>query len=151
MDSLCFSVYNIYHISHGSNDGIVWSLSSSSNSLIDAIQNGANQAEDLTSIEVDSSGNVIVGGWTYGDYFSQNQRGKDLLLTKYDSDLSFIWGWQYRENDLINDLSIDIFDDIWIGGETKSSLFSSHQGDRDGFIPKIKSEGSLMFGGQSEF
>jgi len=46
----------------------------------------------LTSIEVDSSGNVIVGGWTYGDYFSQNQRGKDLLLTKYDSDLSFIWG-----------------------------------------------------------
>ena len=43
------------------------------------------------------------------------------------------------------------FDDSWIGGETESSLFSSNQEDEAGFIAKIKSEGSLLFGRQSEF
>ena len=56
------------------------SLNLSSNSLINAIQNGTNLAEELTSIEVDPSGDIIIGGYTYGDWFDQNQRGKDLLL-----------------------------------------------------------------------
>jgi len=151
MDSLCFSDQEFYSTSHGLNDKR--SLNSSSNSLIDGIQNATKQAEELTSIEVDSNGDVVVGGWTYGDWFSQNQGGKDLLLMKYDCDLNLIWGWQYGKNDhdLINDLSIDIFDDIWIGGRTKSCLFSSNQGNQDGFITKIKSEGSLLFERQSEF
>jgi len=128
--SLCFSDQDLYSTSHGSNDGTVGSLNSSSNSLINAIQNGTNQAEELTSIEIDSNGNVIIGGWTYGDWFSQNQGGKDLLVIKYDSYLNLIWGWQYGGNDhaLINDVSFDLFGDIWIGGETESSLFSSNQG-----------------------
>ena len=115
------------------------------------IQNGTNQAEELTSIEIDSIGDVMVGGWTYGAWFGLNQGGKDLLLMKYDSDLNLIWGWQYggNDHDLINDLSIDIFDDIWIGGGTESSLFLSNQGNQDGPIAKIKSDGSLMFGRQS--
>ena len=79
---------SLYSTSHGSNDGTVGSLNSSSNSLNDAIQNGTNQAEELTSIEVDSNGDVIVGGYTYGDWFYQNQGGKDLLLMKYDSNLN---------------------------------------------------------------
>jgi len=34
------------------------------------VQNGTNQAEELASIEVDSNGDVVVGGRTYGDWFS---------------------------------------------------------------------------------
>jgi len=144
---------SFYSSSNGQYDVILGKMNLTTFNITKTVQNGTNQAEELTSIEVDSSGNVVVGGWTYGDWFGQNKGGKDLLLMKYDSDLNLIWGWQYGKNDhdLINDLSIDLFDDIWIGGETESSLFSSNQGDEDGFIAKIKSEGSLIFGRQSEF
>ena len=75
---------------------------------------------------MDSSGIVIVGGWTYGAWFDQDRGGKDLSLMKYDSDLNLIWGWQYRENDLISDQSTFLMLHVF-GLEEKQNQVYFHQ------------------------
>jgi len=130
---------SLYSTSFGQNDMVVGCLNQSELSLTNSIQNGTFQGESAYSIAFDTLGNIFVGGYTYGDWFDQNQGGKDLLLMKYDSDLNLIWGWQFGGNkqDVIYGIAPNLINEVWIGGESDSnSLFEPSDESGDNFIAK---------------
>ena len=57
-----FSDGSLYSTSNGQYDIILGKMNLTTFNITKTVQNGTNQAEELTSIEVDSSGDVIVGG-----------------------------------------------------------------------------------------
>ena len=151
--SLLISDGSLYGPTNGQYDIIIGSLNSTNMSVIAMIQNGTTRVEVINDMDVDVNGDVIVGGYTYGDWFDQNQGGSDVFLIKYDQDLSFIWGYQLGGDSYENIYSIDtdIFGDIWIGGDSSSSiLYSSIAGPPDSFIAKYSSNGELFFGNHED-
>lgn len=117
------------------------------------------------SIEVDSSGSIYVGGITTssfgisnGNIHQSNYGGVyDGFLLKLTPNGNRTWCTYYGGNnsDFVTDISIDINQNIYISGNTKStngisspnSHMSSYGGGQyDGFIAKFRSNGTRLWG-----
>lgn len=130
---------------------------------------GANVNEDSKSIEVDSAGNVYIGGsFVYADFdpdpntsfelFSTNGGSSpDGFLLKLDTDGNFVWVKTFGSTGIVDvvDMEFDTNEDILIGGRFRNtvdldpnagtSTFTSNGGD-DLFMAKLSSDGDYIWG-----
>jgi hypothetical protein len=89
-------------------------------------QFGTKQGEDYiwdvgqSDLILDGTGNLLVVGYTEGDFGSTNQGGADVYIAKFDVDGNPIDAWQFGSS--VDDYGVDAAigpdGDLWIGGST---------------------------------
>ncbi|MEO5674846.1 MAG: T9SS type A sorting domain-containing protein [Chitinophagales bacterium] len=138
------------------------------------------EQKDLTDeIAVDLNNNAVVTGRTRssasvataGSYQSTNAGGLDIPLLKWDPSGNLLFGTYYGgdKNEIGFCITVDPFNQIWIGGHTFSTSGIATPGalqtvfgggnsdDFDGVLAKWSNDGSLLYGtylggvGQDEF
>jgi len=136
------------------------------------VSHAAKLSERVTSIEIDSIGNIYVGENTNGNLGDINSGYGDIFLVKYDSSGNFLWVNQLgsnaetedgynleidaaKENDLAFGITIDSSDNIYIGGITFGNLGGINGGEQesvgsegktaDAFIVKFDSSGNYLW------
>jgi hypothetical protein len=117
---------------------------------IDWIQQFGTNNDDWTSdVGVDSSGNVIVTGSTYGALPGQISYGEaDAFVRKYRADGSQIWTHQFggTDWDYGDYLAIDQSDNVIVAGQTYNSLpGQTLQGTTDVYVGKYDAQGTLLW------
>ena len=106
---------------------------------------GKDKQDEGHCIELDSSGNIYVAGFTN---FSSSKK-QDMLLIKYNSAGEELWNftWGGNGDDVCNDIGIDSINNIYLAGSTNSY----GGGGMDAVLLKINSSGDLewyrTFGG----
>lgn len=94
---------------------------------------GGAAGDILTAIDVDSSGNVYVAGYTY----SQGAGSEDIFLAKFDSSGNIQWQKVYGSSlsEVASDIKIDSSGNVYVAG-TSSGRFA---------IIKFNSSGALQW------
>tara|TARA_B100000749_G_scaffold280894_1_gene280458 strand:+ start:5926 stop:9327 length:3402 start_codon:yes stop_codon:yes gene_type:complete len=119
------------------------------------------------SMQLDGSGNIYLGGYTYGDLGEANAGGADAYVAKLDStgalDTSYgggdgiahlgnvTVGAAANSQQYPNKIALDGSGNIYITGPTSGNLGETAGGGDDIFIAKLDSNGALdtSFGGGS--
>lgn len=155
--------------SGGGVDAFILKLSANGQQLLWATYFGGSGDDRATSVAVDPSGNIVVGGWTQSSNFpvnaSQTTFGgvRDGFLLKFNSlgVLQFSTFLGGSDSDAVNAVAVDSRGVIYAAGESKSSDFptsnayqSINAGGSDAFLVSYQSTGaviySTLFGGGSE-
>lgn len=121
-----------------------------------------------TSLAIDSSGNVVVGGYTYANRLTlgsttlSNKGSTDAFLAKLSSSGNFLWAqsWGGTGADYIQELAIDGSGTIVVAGEftgsvdfnpAKGTTTRTSAGGLDGYVARYTSVGAFSsvatFGG----
>ena len=118
---------------------------------------GAKETASGVDITVDSSDNVIIVGQVEGDLGNQgiHSGARDTFVAKFNNDGAPQWTQQIGAsvNDDAYGVSVDSTGNIYVVGQTQGqistgSINTSAIGDRDGFLLKISSDGTLSDAGQ---
>lgn len=121
---------------------------------------GANASSiDYTkSIDIDSSGSVLVAGYTGGSLGEQNAGDIDAFLFKLTSsgtlDTSFSGGGLLQlgsvtigtgasVGDQVKAIKVDSAGNMYLAGETSGALGEANSGNLDAFVIKLNSSGAL--------
>lgn len=107
---------------------------------------------DVTSegVATDSSGNVIITGWTDSAYAGNTLTGtRDVLISKYDSSGTVLWNKQLgvaSEDTIGQAVATDSFGNIFVSGYTTGGLDGNTlKGSEDFFVTKYSSSGLLQW------
>ena len=126
---------DIITIKYDSNGNIIWSQ---------RFNGAANMRDEPVKIILDNNGDVIVGGR------SGNIHDDDFLVIKYNSVTGVpVWGspitWasQYANDDRVNDIAVDAFNNIFVGGFAQRNSGISPQ---DAILLKYASDGTYLNG-----
>ena len=123
---------------------------------------GGSKDEHIEECLVDHHGNIIISGGAASDGIATNgayqeTRGgsTDFFIAKYRSDGTLVWATYYGgdSSDYAFTMAIDPFDNIYVGGETKSTngvaspgaYQTSKWGDYDALLLKLDSTGSRLW------
>ena len=100
---------------------------------------GKKNQEEGINLELDSSGNIYVAGFTN---FSLSKK-QDILLIKYNTEGEEQWNftWGGNGDDVCNDIGIDSNDNIYLAGSTDSSGI----GNLDQVLLKVNPSGDLKW------
>ena len=100
------------------------------------------------SLAVDSSNNLILGGYTLGDLGGSNAgEGPDLWTAKFDNDGNELWRIQFgtSEFDELIGVATDREDNIFMTGWTIGDLGGSNAGLYDAWIAKYDRDGNQLW------
>lgn len=107
---------------------------------------GTGQDEGATRMVADSFGSVYLGGYTQGDLYAETNNGSwDGFLVKYSSAGDRLWTELLGtvSSDLIECVSIDSSDNIYVAGHTEGTLDAGgKQLGWDAFVAKYDSTGA---------
>jgi hypothetical protein len=109
-------------------------------------QTGTTGSDEGKHLGIDSSGNILVGGWTSGDLGNTNQGSTDIVVMQLDRAGTLQWTFQTGTEgvDYIKGLAIGTFN-IILGGTTTSAWHGScNRGGEDLFIMELDSDGSSV-------
>lgn len=109
-------------------------------------QTGTTGSDEGKHLGIDSSGNILVGGWTNGDLGNTNQGSADIFVMQLNSAGTQQWTFQTgtEGTDYIKGLAIGTFN-IILGGTTTSAWHGScNRGGEDLFIMELDSDGSSV-------
>ena len=132
----------------GSYDGFVAKYSTAG-TLAWVKQFGTNSEDYSAAAKTDSSGNIYVTGWTYGQFTGNTALGGyDTFIAKYNTSGTQLWVKQFgtTSNDYANGLSIDTLGNIYISGWTEYGSFPNYtnQGYEDSFIALFDTNGNQL-------
>ena len=111
-------------------------------------QFGSVLSDSATAVKVDSSGNVIVAGQTYGDFSGSNAGNSDVFVAKFTSAGVLEWKQQRGGTGTENTWALDIDDsnNIYVTGDTDGDLDSKTSfGGTDMFLMKFASDGTWSY------
>jgi hypothetical protein len=165
-----FPTKNAANSTYGGNGDLFISKIDSKGVLQWSSYHGGNDREELREILFDSKGNILISGSTWSSDFptingiNNTMNGnEDIFLSKFADDGSLLWSTVLggSEWDGVYSTLLDSHENVLIVGETYSSDFPTkdglneiYGGNRDLFITKLTSEGSLLwstyFGGSEE-
>jgi hypothetical protein len=111
-------------------------------------QVGTTGDDKATSIVMDSSGNIVVGGQTAAELVSGERAGDvDVFVRKYTPTGTMLWTHQYgsADEDLGTGVSTDGNDDVYIAGRTEGDFETEANHDpyeetQDVFLAKLAGE-----------
>jgi len=141
---------------NGEADGFVAKLNPSGSTLLFSTYLGGSQDDSISSIVLDSSSNIIMGGstessdfpTTTGAYDTSHNGNFDSFVGKLDSSGSSLLFSTYlggSQEDAISDIVLDSSSNIIVTGYTHSPRFpttpgtydTSHNGKSDAFVAKL--------------
>jgi hypothetical protein len=105
-------------------------------------------ANDLgIGVSADGMGNVYVAGRTEGSLGGTNAGGTDAFVAKYDAGGDVQWTMQLgtSEYDSGESVAVDSLDNVYIGGNTLSSLGGPNAGYHDAFVAKFNAAGARQW------
>ena len=112
-------------------------------------QMGSEGSDQVADLAQDASGDLYVGGYTYGAFDVPNAGYKDVFLRKYDSSGILAWTRQLggNENDTVQDLATDGSGNIYVAGRSSSYKLDGVylNGSEDAFLAKYDSAGDLLW------
>ena len=151
----------------GSWDAFIAKINAAGSAILWATYLGGSSEDRSSSIDRDSSGNLVVAGSTYSTTFpgvtgssiqSTLAGTRDAFVTKLNSDASAIlWstylGGSNDETVPLSGIGLDASGNVYVGGFTLSTTFPgvtgssfqpAHGGAYDGFLAKINAAGSAI-------
>jgi len=150
----------------GSLDAFVAGVDSNTHELIFATYLGGSGDDSATTISVDNSGRIVVGGNTSStdfpttpDSLASSFKGvTDMFVARLEEDGSTLVYSTYlggTGSDTLRDLQIDHADNLYLTGYTQSSDLPTTPGafksehwashEEDGFVAKLDHEGALLY------
>ena len=114
------------------------------------MQTGTETDDDLYAVQIDSSGNIIAGGFTWGSFppHTNNGASRDILVLQLDTSGSTQWKFQTgsTSNEILWDLKVDASDDIVLAGWTEGQLDSvANAGQSDIYVMKLSNAGATQW------
>lgn len=110
------------------------------------VQQGTDTTDSINGITLDSSGNVILAGYTSGSLGGSNAGSSDLLIMKYDPDGTLLWTQQNGSDgtELPRAIARDSADRLFLTGYSYGNLDgeSNPDEDRRSFISRYSSAGA---------
>ncbi|MEM7455864.1 MAG: SBBP repeat-containing protein [Planctomycetota bacterium] len=111
---------------------------------------GSSSIDYSRAAGVDSSGNVIVGGLTYGNMFPGSYNGgpRDPFVAKCDADGNVLWVVQdgTSSDDDIEGVAADSSDNVIAVGETDGDLGGgTNAGAKDAYVQKYDPDGNIVW------
>jgi hypothetical protein len=107
-------------------------------------QAGTRRSEIVSQVAIDTAGNVVVAGDTYGSLAGPKKGFVDAFVIKYASDGTEQWRRQLGTTgqDGAAGIATDAAGDIVVAGWTAGSLGGPNEGNLDAFIVKYASDGT---------
>lgn len=103
--------------------------------------------DQANGVAVAADGSVFVAGGTGGDLHGNTNAGggSDIFVTKFDADGNRLWTRLYGDSlyDIANDIEIDEFGNLYIGGVTAGTGGQGATGDA--FVAKLDSNGEWLW------
>ncbi len=119
----------------------------SAGNLLWTRQFGTPGLDSCGAITTDSAGNVYINGATWGDLGGPNQGGQDAYVAKFDSAGNLLWTRQLGTAafDSGSAVATDGSGSVYISGGTDGNLGGDNQGERDAYLAKYDSAGTLLW------
>ncbi len=130
----------------GSQDAFLVKYDSSGN-LLWSQQIGTSEWDQSMGVTTDNTGNLYIGGSTRGNLGGPDNGDMDVFLTKIDSSGNELWSRQIGTSDLDRgwSVAVDGAGNIFISGDTEGDLGGPNTGNKDAFLAKFDSSGSLLW------
>jgi len=110
---------------------------------------GTTQHEEGNSVAVDSSGNIFITGFTYGELDGNTNAGEyDIFLTKFDNNGNKLWTkqWGTTSYDKGNSVAVDTSGNVFVTGNTEDGLDgNTSAGSGDIFLIKFDNNGNKLW------
>jgi hypothetical protein len=102
---------------------------------------GTDKFDQVHSISLDPSGNILVAGFTLGSLGGPHVTNRDAFLSKFDAAGNQLWARQFGTTgiDEFNDVATDSLGNVYVSGYTGSIFLF------DGFLRKYDAAGSLLW------
>jgi hypothetical protein len=100
------------------------------------------------AVAVDGTGNVFVGGRTFGTLATDNAGGFDVFLRKFTAEGNVAWTkqWGTPVYDVITAVRVDVDGNVLAAGNTEGAIVEGkHAGQSDPFISKFSPSGQPMW------
>ncbi|ELS00069.1 SBBP repeat-containing protein, partial [Gloeocapsa sp. PCC 73106] len=118
-----------------------------------ARQFGSPTGDELFGLDVDSQGNVLATGWTFGGLAGPNNVNVDgaatydIWLQKMDTNGNTLWTEQFGTNvdDWAWDIETNAAGEIYLTGWTLGNLGGTNAGSYDYYIAKYSSSGDQLW------
>ena len=110
-------------------------------------QFGTSGLDGANGVAVDTSGNVLVAGWTRGSLEGVNAGGADAFVRKYDPDGTVVWTRQFgtSDDDFARGVAVDESGNVLVSGDTRGSLEGESAGGADAYVRKYDPDGSVVW------
>lgn len=99
------------------------------------------------AVAIDTQGNVLVGGQTFGSIGRRDNRGADAFVIKYSSAGQIVWRRQPgpARYERLRGVATDFADNVIAVGETNGSVGGPNHGADDGFVVKYAADGTVQW------
>ena len=106
--------------------------------------------DNCNSVAVDNAGDIYVTGFTQGSLTQLNAGRDDVFLAKYNPLGDPLWCRQIgtEKSERAHSVAIDNVGGVYITGETHGDLGGPNAGDRDVFLAKYDTAGTLLWSTQ---
>jgi len=110
-------------------------------------QVGTKEHDICTGLDVDSSGNVYIAGYTYGDFAKPNQGKADIFIAAYNNYGTLLWCDQIgtAEDDRVMDLRLGDHNDVYLCGATNGSLSKTNNNQADIIVARYERTGKFLW------
>ncbi|MGB8697966.1 MAG: SBBP repeat-containing protein, partial [Thermosynechococcaceae cyanobacterium] len=110
-------------------------------------QPGSTNTDYSNGVATDSSGNVVISGYTNGDFGGPNQGLYDAWVAKYSPAGALLWEKQLgtTSTDLSNGVATNSSGNVLISGRTGGNLGFLDKGGEDAFVAAYGPNGTLLW------
>jgi len=110
-------------------------------------QLGTPEHDVCTGLDFDASSNMVIAGYTYGDFAMPNQGGADMFIAAYDHRRTLLWRDQIgtATDDRAVDIRIDDHRNIYLCGNTSGKLGKQRNGQTDFVVTKYDATGKSLW------
>lgn len=110
-------------------------------------QVGTKEHDVCAGLDIDTSGNVYIAGYTYGDFAKPNPGKADIFIAAYDKDGAQLWRDQIgtAKDDRAMDLRLGDQNDVYFCGATNGSLSRSNNDQADIIVAQYERTGKRLW------
>jgi hypothetical protein len=108
---------------------------------------GGSDEDEASAVAVDGSGNVYVGGYTFGLVPTSSKGMRDAFVRKLNASGTTLWTQQFgsSDNDYVSAMSADSSGNIYVAGMTEGVLGGASAGSDDAFVRKLDPSGATLW------
>jgi hypothetical protein len=110
-------------------------------------QSGGTDEDEANAVAVDGSGNVYIGGYTYGLTAGSNQGGRDAWVRKLNASGVVQWTRQFgsADSDELAGAAVDALGNVYVVGTSGGDLAGTILGASDAFVRKYDTGGTALW------
>lgn len=107
------------------------------------VQVGTDVGDAMHGVAYDSSGNIVVAGYTLGTLVEGAPGYGDAFVSKYDYEGAEIWTRQFgtSSEDRADAIAVDAAGNVLVAGHTYGTLEGTRQGRSDAFVRRYTADG----------